>query len=96
MQAGLRHRVSAALPDNYHVLRTATAVDVRGMGGTEGRPSVIIAGHDDAGWTMDDYVIPRLRSGLMLATKIMPRGRERRRGLLGRTGDRVARRAGRR
>lgn len=28
---------------------------------------IIIVGHDVAGWTMDDYVIPRLASGLYTA-----------------------------
>ena len=28
---------------------------------------IIIVGHDVAGWTLDDYVIPRLASGLITA-----------------------------
>ncbi len=31
---------------------------------------VLIAGHDHAGWTMDDYVIPRLASGLHPCTEL--------------------------
>lgn len=30
----------------------------------------IIAGEDVAGWTLDDYVIPRLASGLIFADEI--------------------------
>ena len=32
--------------------------------------TVYIFGHDNAGWTMDDYVIPRLQSGLHAAREI--------------------------
>jgi len=28
---------------------------------------IVITGHDVAGWTLDDYVIPRLASGLIWA-----------------------------
>lgn len=31
---------------------------------------VTIAGYDSAGWTLDDYVIPRLASGLLFAKEI--------------------------
>lgn len=42
--------VLAYLPSNYEVI----------FWNTDG---VVIAGNDDAGWTLDDYVIPRLSSG---------------------------------
>ena len=32
--------------------------------------TVLIYGRDDHGWTMDGYVIPRLASGLIIATEI--------------------------
>lgn len=48
-------KVRAYLPSNY-------TADLSG-----GR--VIITGHDDAGWTMEDYVLPRLASGLIFATQ---------------------------
>ena len=35
-------------------------------------PDVIIVGHDNAGWTLDDYVIPRLASGLYHAEELHP------------------------
>lgn len=50
-------RVAAYLPGNY-----------RAVGEYEdafGKPYVHIEGKDVAGWTMQDYVIPRLASGLM-------------------------------
>lgn len=31
---------------------------------------VVIEGEDVAGWTLDDYVIPRLASGLIFATEV--------------------------
>lgn len=33
-------------------------------------PCVVIGGEDNAGWTLHDYVIPRLHSGLIWATEI--------------------------
>ena len=44
-------RVQAYLPRNYEAFPH-----------TEG---ILIVGHDDAGWTLDGYVIPRLASGLI-------------------------------
>lgn len=32
--------------------------------------TIYIVGEDIAGWTLDDYVIPRLRSGLIAAQEI--------------------------
>lgn len=49
-------RVAAYLPANY----TASETD----------DGVLIVGRDVAGWTLDDYVIPRLASGLMFATEV--------------------------
>lgn len=51
--------VARYLPANYRV----TGVDGEWT---------YIAGHDDAGWTLDDYVIPRLASGLYFAEEIRP------------------------
>lgn len=48
-------RVAAYLPRNY----AATMAD-------DGR-SILIEGHDVAGWTLDGYVLPRLASGMMFA-----------------------------
>jgi len=33
-------------------------------------PDVLVAGTDSAGWTLDDYVIPRLGSGLFYAKEV--------------------------
>jgi hypothetical protein len=50
-------QIARYLPGNYHVI----AVD---------RENVYIGGEDRAGWTLDDYVIPRLASGLYFAGEI--------------------------
>lgn len=55
--AGGPSRVAAYLPTNYRVLGT--------VGG-----QTVIGGRDEAGWTLDAYVIPRLASGLFFASEI--------------------------
>lgn len=52
--------VAQYLPSNYEVLGMAPWDD-RGRG-------VLIGGTDSQGWTMDDYIVPRLASGLLFAT----------------------------
>ncbi len=47
----------AYLPANYRVTGVTAA-------------EVAIAGHDNAGWTLDGYVIPRLASGLIWAKEV--------------------------
>jgi hypothetical protein len=49
--------VAAYLPSNYKVTEVHDTY-------------AVIAGVDDAGWTLDDYVIPRLASGLFFAKEI--------------------------
>jgi hypothetical protein len=55
--------VAAYLPDNYRV--TGTRPDPR-----VGWVVVIIEGEDVAGWTLDDYVLPRLASGLYFGREV--------------------------
>lgn len=56
--------IAQYLPRNYRV-------DGQSADGRE----VFISGEDNAGWTMDKYVIPRLGSGLIRATETNgPRG----------------------
>lgn len=56
-------QVWAYLPANY--------VIVGGDIGTiPGKPVYVIAGVDDAGWTLDDYVIPRFASGLIWVQEV--------------------------
>lgn len=60
--------VAQYLPANYSVIgRTMkledsdTYIDVQG---------ILIAGRDNAGWTLDDYVIPRLGSGMIACSEV--------------------------
>lgn len=55
------HEVEALLPDNYRVVGETRA---------NGFPVVIIAGEDVAGWRLDEYVIPRLASGLLWSLEL--------------------------
>lgn len=49
--------VARYLPANYKVTDSDTDY-------------VYFAGHDNAGWTMEDYVLPRLASGLIFAEEV--------------------------
>lgn len=55
-------RVQAYMPHNYE------ASELPAFGDLD--PAILISGYDDAGWTLDDYVIPRLASGLIWASEI--------------------------
>jgi len=52
-------RVAAYLPSNYSVARAWVMGD--------GNVAVLVEGEDNAGWTAEGYVIPRLASGLYTA-----------------------------
>lgn len=54
---GNREAIARYLPSNYQVL-----------GGDD--ETTLIGGHDDAGWTLDDYVLPRLASGLYFGAEV--------------------------
>jgi hypothetical protein len=49
------------MPSNYSVSPARSGT---------GEPAVLIVGQDSAGWTLTDYVIPRLASGLYFAREI--------------------------
>ncbi len=53
-----RDAIDAYLPRNYKVVGEVERFDLFGTSG------VLIEGKDGAGWTLDDYVLPRLASGL--------------------------------
>jgi len=55
-------RIERYLPGNYQVVGNGKDID--------GRDFVLIEGEDNAGWTMDDYVLPRLASGLWFGEEI--------------------------
>ena len=50
-------QVEVYLPSNYIVRRQVTGM-------------LDISGRDNAGWTLDGYVIPRLASGLIVAEEV--------------------------
>jgi hypothetical protein len=52
--------VKAYLPENYEVFGSDTYLD---------HITVHIRGYDYKGWTLEDYVIPRLASGLIFANE---------------------------
>ena len=65
-------QVEAYLPGNYRVIYAYEVEQGVYLGGgnphTLDRPpkvEYVIAGTDHAGWTLDDYVIPRYASGLI-------------------------------
>lgn len=56
--------IPAYLPGNYKVVGTVTDFDEFGTTG------LLIEGKDDSGWTLDDYVLPRLASGLYVGREL--------------------------
>ncbi len=52
--------IARYLPANYEIV------------GSHGEDAVLIHGNDNAGWTLDGYVIPRLGSGMIHAEEIFP------------------------
>lgn len=53
--------VKRYLPDNYVVIYEGNDID---------NEYVIIMGEDVAGWTLDDYVLPRLASGMIFGKEL--------------------------
>jgi hypothetical protein len=51
-------RVAAFMPSNYSCFPNHAG-------------EIFIVGFDEAGWTLDGYVIPRLASGLIIAEEII-------------------------
>ena len=63
----LVRRIEAYLPGNYEV---AVVVERTVTGSQSQVIEVEIRGHDVGGWTLDDYVIPRLASGGIVAVEV--------------------------
>jgi hypothetical protein len=62
-----RDNVAAYLPANYRVIYSEPSRE------PYARPewkSVVIGGEDNAGWTLDGYVLPRLASGMLHGREI--------------------------
>jgi hypothetical protein len=62
-------RVAAYLPSNYSVIDEYDSVLFGHV--------VVIEGEDRMGWTFNDYVAPRLASGLMFASEVIEEVTER-------------------
>jgi hypothetical protein len=60
-----RATIEAYLPDNYRIMGTFTEDDGLGK-----RTGFVIRGHDEAGWTLDEYVLPRLASGMHFGQEV--------------------------
>lgn len=63
VDVGKVEQLKAYMPGNYEVVGRTP------IGGSN-TVSVLIAGRDVAGWTLDGYVIPRLASGMYYAEEI--------------------------
>jgi hypothetical protein len=62
-EAGKGDQIAAYMPGNYKVLgRTPIRATNRVV--------FLIGGRDSCGWTLDDYVIPRLASGMYFAEEV--------------------------
>jgi hypothetical protein len=61
--AGRADEIRAYLPDNYELIGRTP---IRGTNNVDH----LIVGRDVAGWTLDDYVIPRLASGLYYCEEV--------------------------
>lgn len=60
-----RQRVVPYMPGNYDVQKVTLDLP-----NGEVYERLIVVGSDVAGWTLDEYVIPRLASGLIFAEEI--------------------------
>ncbi len=63
-------QVQQYMPANYHAEFEVLFFTVEERLGPEPYLVMTIEGYDDAGWTLDDYVIPRLASGLIGAREV--------------------------
>lgn len=52
--------VERYLPSNYKIIGRSY----------DSGPKILIAGEDNAGWTLDEYVLPRLSSGMIYGVEI--------------------------
>jgi len=62
-----RQSIASFLPANYEVVGV---LDVSDFPEVYGDSLILIGGIDRAGWTLDDYVLPRLASGLYFGDEI--------------------------
>jgi len=60
-----RSEAEAYLPGNYRVIHEKLVPADRVESSRRMKPVFVIEGEDNAGWTLDGYVIPRYASGLI-------------------------------
>lgn len=63
VDVGKVEQIKAYMPGNYEVVGRTPI-------GASNTVKVLIAGRDRAGWTLHEYVIPRLASGMYWAEEI--------------------------
>ena len=68
--ARTRQEAEAYLPDNYRVIHELGPSIARWDTRLSRGPMFVIEGEDKAGWTLDDYVIPRYASGIIACEEI--------------------------
>jgi hypothetical protein len=61
VRAGSKKEIEAYLPANFRVSYISNLPD--------GKVDAVVEGYDMKGWTMADYVIPRLQSGNIWGTR---------------------------
>jgi hypothetical protein len=61
-------QLDAYLPGNYEIVAEVPAWQYDHN--SKPQPVHVIAGEDNAGWTLDGYVLPRLASGLIWGEEI--------------------------
>lgn len=68
---GTREQIEAYLPSNYTIAGVVPGTYPKGeLEPVDFGSTVVIEGRDNAGWTMDSYVIPRLASGMHFANEV--------------------------
>ena len=66
-----REKIERYLPGNYRVIHVEPSREFHHMQhGGDQKYDIVIAGRDASGWTLDDYVLPRLASGLIFGKEI--------------------------
>ena len=70
MEPKKRRAVILAGPTNLETVQAYMPSNYTAMQSSDGE--IIIEGYDDAGWTLDGYVIPRWASGLICCGEVDP------------------------
>ena len=65
-------QIERYLPGNYKVVKHVMGNPLTGVPSHDryDTPCLLIEGEDNAGWTLDEYVLPRLASGLIMGHEV--------------------------